>query len=270
MFRMIQTTVSHKQSDSTIFINRINMKLIALSFLIVSLPICLFSQSSLGFTTKNYALEPAVSPQVLHIPVSAIDVSYGLTYQRQSLYKDLDVSLYTGLYLAQQGFGEYLGFLYLEDSGKSGRRQFLDFGLTISKPIYEKKQFSFNAYIEPQLLLALENTSVDEVTGFGGFTIFGIYNVQLQRVTGFTVKRNPTNLFMNYGLSVDYRLKRLPFVFNAGVSFRDIIGSYFTKIDITTLSRFIGDNIDNGNVDITQIKATGNAIGYNLSVRYQF
>jgi hypothetical protein len=229
------------------------------------------AQSSLGFSIKNYALEPAQSPQVLHIPVTASDVSYGLNYTKAKIYKDLDLNVYTGIYLAQQGFGGYFGLstLMQVSTGSVFRRYFADLELALSKPIFNRQGISLQAFMGPQLLVALQNgrysRALQPITSG-----FASYQIQVFKETSYTVQRNPLNVFMNYGLSVDYKIKWLPLELSSRLSFRDFVGDYFTKIDITTVSRLIGPTVDDGRVDIQQIQSSGNAIGYSFSVRYAF
>jgi hypothetical protein len=240
--------------------------------LLVLTPQLTQAQSSLGFSIKNYALEPAQSPQVLHIPVTASDVSYGLTYSKEKIYKDLDLNVYTGIYLAQQGFGEFMGISTLsqESTGRTGRRHFLDLGITIGKPVLSKKRFSLKAFVEPQILIALDDATFIRPVNGTSTSFYQTYQVEVFRETFYTTQRNPVNLFMNYGFSVDYKVKWLPLVLSSRLSFRDFIGDYFTKIDITTVSRLIGPTVDDARVDILQIQSSGNAIGYSFSVRYAF
>lgn len=233
----------------------------------------MIAQSSMGFTTKNYALEPAKSPQVLHIPITAIDVSYGLNYSKKEVFKDFGLNVYTGIYLAQQGFGGYfgLGTASQLSSGRTGRRHFVDVGIALSKPVFCKKQVSIRAFVEPQLLIALEDATFSRTYDtINQLSFYRTYEIQVSKDYIFTWKRNPVNLFMNYGLSVDYQIKWLPLVFSSSLSLRDFIGDYFTKIDFLTTSRLQGPTVDDARVDIHQIQSSGNALGYSFSVRYAF
>ena len=223
-------------------------------------PIVLYAQTSIGFSTRNYALMPSETVQDIHIPISSIDVSYGLEINRRNVYKDIDIQLYTGIYLAQLGFFHENTTIGFAVQNKSGRRHFIDIGLATIKEIYSLSRFKLNAKFGIQYLISLQNSDYESSSLHSTTNLLTLttrdYNIN------FSTNRNPHNLFLNYGLDLSYNFKRLPISLSTIFSYRDYLGKNFTNQTILDLK-------DTG-IEKYNITSTGNALEYSFSLTFNF
>lgn len=230
--------------------------------ILVTIPLISSAQTSIGFSTRNYALMPSETRQNLHIPITPIDVSYGLQINSENIYKELDLEIYTGVYLAQLGFfHDYpsLGVTPVQSANR-GRREFIDLSIHFKREVFSFRQLQATVRLGVQWLIAPEETEYSGSSIFSQFDI--ITNTLTNSSIDYVTNRDPNNLFMSYGIDLSYSFKKIPFSLSSAFSYRDFIGDYFTQ---QTILQEVSNQIA-----VYNIYSSGNALEYSFSITYNF
>lgn len=230
--------------------------------ILVTIPLISSAQTSIGFSTRNYALMPSETRQNIHIPITPIDVSYGLQINKKNIYKKLDLEIYTGVYLAQLGFFHAFPSLASTpiQSANRGRREFIDLSIHFKREVISYRLLKVNARLGAQWLIAPEETEFSGSSSTSQFN--GFNNTILNSSIDYVTNRDPNNLFMSYGIDLSYSFKKIPFSLSSAFSYRDFIGDYFTQ---QTILQEVSNQIA-----VYNIYSSGNALEYSFSITYNF
>lgn len=228
----------------------------------VAIPVISSAQTSIGFSTRNYAIMPSETRQNIHIPITPIDVSYGLQINRKNIYKKLDLEIYTGVYLAQLGFFHDYPSLATTpiQSANRGRREFIDLSINFKREVISYRLIKVNARLGTQWLIAPEDTEYSDFSNVSTYNSFT--NTFTNSSIYYVTNRAPNNLFISYGIDLTYSFKKIPFSISSAFSYRDFIGDYFTQ---QTILQDVSNQIE-----VYTINSSGNALEYSFSITYNF